>query len=321
MRAKLLFIFASLAFVAPAHALDLELPLGARLTAERPSTLDSFAVPLAPFDGAAVPALTLEGAIKRRAWRISTEGLTPLQLMVPLRDQLRQQGFDVVFECDAPACGGFDFRFNTEVLPSPNMYVNVSRFRYLTAVLGDQETPSQAIGVLTSVTARAAYVQVILADTGIDVDSMLPEREQAPLQAPEPPIAAVQDVLADQLTEGLFDHGRVVLSDLVFATGTSDLGQGPFASLEQLASLLRARQDLRIALVGHTDTVGGLDTNIALSRARAHSVRVRLISEYDIAETRLDAEGMGYLAPVASNLTPEGRERNRRVEAILLNVE
>ena len=75
---------------------------------------------------------------------------------------------------------------------------------------------------------------------------------------------------------------------------------------------------MRIALVGHTDTVGGLEANINVSRARARSVRQRLIESYGIAEERLDAEGMGYLAPVASNLTAEGRDQNRRVEVVLL---
>ncbi len=64
-----------------------------------------------------------------------------------------------------------------------------------------------------------------------------------------------------------------------------------------------------------------LDANIALSKRRAGTVRDRLVNEYGVPPGRVAAEGMGYLAPVASNLTPEGRERNRRVEALLLPVE
>ena len=84
---------------------------------------------------------------------------------------------------------------------------------------------------------------------------------------------------------------------------------------------LRSDGTLRIALVGHTDATGSLEANVAVSRARAVSVRERLIADYGVDATQMDAEGMGYLAPVASNLTPDGRERNRRVEAVLLNVE
>lgn len=312
-------IASALCLVATAvPALDLALPVGARLTVERATTLDSFNLPTAAFDGNSVAATTLEGAITRRAWRISTAGLTPLQLMVPLREQLEEQGFDLVFECASDTCGGFDFRFGVEVLPGPNMYVNISRYRYLSATLGPQNAPAQAVGILVSVTAASAYVQVILADTGGDIQDALPDTETAPTEpVAEVPVPAAVAVVEDKLLE----NGFMILRDLEFATGTSDLSEGPYSSLARLAKLLQSRDDLRVALVGHTDAVGGLEPNIALSRERARSVRTRLVDVYGVAEDRLDAEGMGYLAPVASNLTAEGRDQNRRVEAILLNVE
>ncbi|MFC6587568.1 OmpA family protein [Sulfitobacter pacificus] len=57
-----------------------------------------------------------------------------------------------------------------------------------------------------------------------------------------------------------------------------------------------------------------------MSRARARSVRQRLIDGYGVSAARLDAEGMGYLAPVASNIDEAGREQNRRVEVVLLGL-
>ncbi len=109
------------------------------------------------------------------------------------------------------------------------------------------------------------------------------------------------------------------MADLDFATGSTNLGPGPFQSLNQLAEFLETQPTIRVALVGHTDTVGGLDPNIAISRSRARSVRQRLIDEFDIPPGRLDAEGMGYLSPVASNLSAAGRDQNRRVEVVLLS--
>lgn len=302
----------------PGLAFDISLPVGALLTVERATTLDSFDAPVGPFTDGKVPVVTLEGAITRRAWRIPTGGLTPLQVMLPLRENLVELGYEPVFECATDTCGGFDFRFATEVLPGPNMYVNISRYSYLTAFLGSPEAPARAVGVLVSVTSASAYVQVILADTGVDVEDLLPDRQASPVEpAPLAEVSANGSVTEDKL----LDNGFVILRDLDFATGTSDLGPGPYASLDRLAEVLNERDDLRVALVGHTDTVGGLAPNIELSRERARSVRARLVEEYGISGDRLDAEGMGYLAPVASNLTPEGRELNRRVEAILLNVE
>ena len=301
-------------------AFDLTLPTGARLSAERITELDSLELPLAGFDGAKIPSITLEGSVTRRAWRISTAGLTPLQVMVPLREQIQQAGYDLRFECAAQNCGGFDFRFGVEVLPGPNMYVNIARFRYLSATKGVPESPSEALGVLVSVTAEAAYVQAIHADTGIDLDQLLPELEIAPTTieevAPTAPAAAVA-VVEDKLLE----DGFMILSDLEFETGTSGLSDGPYPSLDRLARLLAERSDLRLVLVGHTDAVGALEPNIALSRDRARAVRQRLIERYGVNENLIDAEGMGYLSPIASNLTAEGRDKNRRVEAVLLNID
>jgi OOP family OmpA-OmpF porin len=72
-----------------------------------------------------------------------------------------------------------------------------------------------------------------------------------------------------------------------------------------------------VALVGHTDALGSLAGNTDLSRARAVSVRERLIAEYAVPAAQLTAEGVGYLAPRATNQTEDGRARNRRVEAIV----
>lgn len=297
-----------------AAAVDLAMPQGARMTVERNTEFDSYDVPLAGFDGQVVPVVTVEGTINRRAWRIATAGLTPLQVMAPLRAQLEAQGYEVVFDCASKSCGGFDFRFAVEVLPGPNMYVNIASYRYLTALRGPADAPVEAVSILVSATAASAYVQVIEALSG---------------QVPAVPRVALPETAAQvpALPQGetklasLLDRGFVILGDLEFATGTSQLSQRRYASLQALADVLQARSDLRVALVGHTDAVGGLSANLAVSRARAQAVRTRLIEDYGIAAARLEADGIGYLAPIASNLTEEGRQRNRRVEAVLLNTE
>ncbi len=73
--------------------------------------------------------------------------------------------------------------------------------------------------------------------------------------------------------------------------------------------------------MGHTDAVGNLETNIALSRARAEAVRLYLIERLDVDPGQVSATGIGYLAPRATNETEDGRETNRRVEAVLLYAE
>ena len=111
--------------------------------------------------------------------------------------------------------------------------------------------------------------------------------------------------------------GSVVLEDLIFPSGAATLAEGDYASLRDLAAYLRDNPERTIALVGHTDASGGLDANIALSKRRAASVRDMLIGKHGAPAPRVAAEGVGFLAPRASNLTPEGRTENRRVEVMI----
>jgi OOP family OmpA-OmpF porin len=113
----------------------------------------------------------------------------------------------------------------------------------------------------------------------------------------------------------------VALDDLVFASGSSSLTEGAYPSLASLAAWLKENPGLTIAVVGHTDASGGLEGNIALSRKRAQSVRERLIANYDVPAKRVEAEGVGYLSPRASNLTEEGRQMNRRVEVMMTSTQ
>ena len=300
-------------FSAAAQAVELQLPVGAQQTVARDTVQDRYFAPIAPFLDGIVPAQMIEGAVARSVWRIEGSAITPLQLIAPLRAQLDAAGFRIVLDCAAQACGGYDFRFATEVLPAPSMYVNIRDYHVITAVRGPQDAPEQTVTILASASSGASFIQIIqagadvvtAAQAGVDV----PEVEEAG------PVAAVQ---ADDMYATLLRDGHVVLGGLDFESGTSDLGAGPFAALEMLAQVMQAEPDIRLALVGHTDNTGSLEANIGLSRSRANAVRARLIEVYGIAVARLEAQGMGYLAPYTTNATPEGREMNRRVEAVVL---
>jgi OOP family OmpA-OmpF porin len=108
-----------------------------------------------------------------------------------------------------------------------------------------------------------------------------------------------------------------VLEDLEFASGSASLSEVDYASLAAVAAWLKANPGTTIALVGHTDASGSLTANIALSERRAKAVAQVLIDRYGAERARVAAEGVGFLAPRATNQSEEGRQKNRRVEVIV----
>lgn len=283
-----------------AQAVELQLPASARQMVTRDTPLDRYFAPVGPFVQGELPTQMIEGAVARSAWRIDVAGLTPLQLIAPMRDQLAAAGFDLVLDCAAPQCGGYDFRFAIEVLPAPNMYVNIRNFHVLTGL-----REGEAISIIASASGGASFVQIIQAG-------------QAP-KASSVATGGTAPASTTVVTEGgLSGLGHMVLGGLEFESGTSQLGAGPFAAIETLVAALRRVPDMRIALVGHTDNIGSLEANTALSISRAEAVRRHLVEKYDIAINRLEVQGIGFLSPLVSNLTEEGREANRRVEAVVL---
>lgn len=294
-----------------AHALDLTLPGEAILTHEVDSPADTYYLPVGPYVEGELPTHKVEGRLVRQAWRIDGQDFTTLELLVPLRAQLVESGYDILFDCNAEGCGGFDFRFNTSVLPAPDMFVDLFDYRFLSA----RKTGAKGVeyvSVLVSISGGAGYVQLIAAGDGFTARS---DSDAAPEEQPTPTAPGAP------LGDRILSEGHVILSDLEFATGSATLANGTYDSLAALAVFLKADERRRVALVGHTDTVGGLDTNVALSRRRAASVLDRLVGRYGVPRVQLESNGMGYLSPVAPNITAAGREANRRVEAVLLNAE
>lgn len=297
-------------------ALALDLPVGARMTAEQTVEVGRYAVPTGVFDGQNVPLLNVDGFVKRQAWLVPGGRLTPLQMTEGLRKDLEADGFKPVLDCVASACGGFDFRFAIDVLPAPGMYVNLRDYQFVTLLRGSETEPEAVVTLMASTNRDGAYVQVteVRRDAAFVTDQVTKTSSPRPQERPVRPVASPD--IAD-----LVASGSIVLEGLEFEPGATRLGPGPFEALDALAEFLKDNPDLRIALVGHTDSVGSFEGNVRVSRARASAVRARLIEAYGLEADRLSAEGMGYLAPRASNLTEDGRELNRRVEAILLTAE
>ncbi len=295
-----------------AFAQTLEFPSNANLQIETISPLDSYVMPIGIWDQGEMPTEVVEGELTQQAWRIEAQALTTLQLLRPLREQLRNDRFRIIFECQTEACGGFDFRFGTDTLPPPEMQINIGDFRFL-AARRLVEGGTEYISLFVSRTAQAGFIQVTRVG---------PITQQEPLVTTNaPPLLTSDPNLSNDIAGQLDAVGHAVLNDLTFETGSSQLGTDFFPSLQALSEYLSAFPDRTVALVGHTDSAGSLEGNIALSKRRAGSVLERLVTDYGVSRNQLDAEGMGYLSPIASNLTEEGREANRRVEVIITSTD
>ncbi|MGH1412064.1 MAG: OmpA family protein [Pelagimonas sp.] len=305
-KASLLALWALACGGSPVLAQDLALPKGAKMTREVAQSKGAYALPIGPWtEEGGLPSRRIEGAVNVQSWRIDATGLTSLQLLTPLRDQLREGGFDIEFDCISAACGGFDFRFQTFVLPGPDMYVSLTDYHFIAAT----GPKGQAISLLASKDQRAGYVQIIRAGDTI-----------GSVRATAKPVAAAVVTNSDFASQ-LEQTGHAILSDLVFQTGSSSLGDGSAESLDAIADYLTSNPSRRILFVGHTDAVGSLEGNQALSRKRASAAVTYLRDRHNIPAEQIGADGVGYLSPVASNLTPEGRKANRRIEAVLISTE
>jgi len=130
--------------------------------------------------------------------------------------------------------------------------------------------------------------------------------------------AMVQDIVAnaDVFSSDIRATGHAAVYGIYFDTGKSVVKPDSEAALKEIAKLLKNDASLKVNVVGHTDNVGGIDSNMKLSQDRADAVVKTLISQYGIDPKRLKAYGVGPLAPVASNDTEEGKTKNRRVELV-----
>jgi outer membrane protein OmpA-like peptidoglycan-associated protein len=106
------------------------------------------------------------------------------------------------------------------------------------------------------------------------------------------------------------------MGDVLFETGKYELKPEARERLAKVSGILLAYSSLKIAIEGHTDAIGSDDYNQRLSEQRAESVRDYLVNE-GVAAPAVSARGLGKMQPIASNDTPEGRQRNRRVELVL----
>lgn len=116
------------------------------------------------------------------------------------------------------------------------------------------------------------------------------------------------------------DEGILVTfeSDVLFPLNSSYLTDRAKQELDNLVSVLKQDGITTLIVKGHTDATGTEEYNLWLSERRAESVKNHLVSK-GISAGGISIEGYGQSEPVAPNNTTEGRQKNRRVEIVIVD--
>jgi len=149
-----------------------------------------------------------------------------------------------------------------------------------------------------------------------DKDLVLDKVDKCPTE-PGPPNADKTKNGCPTLTKVTEDGTITLLKNIEFESGAATIKPVSYPILNEVLIFLKSKTEVRLAIHGHTDTVGKHDKNVQLSKDRAAAV-LKWLQGKGIPASRLESEGYGPDKPLASNDTPEGRAKNRRVEFIVL---
>jgi OmpA-OmpF porin, OOP family len=259
------------------------------------------------------PPLKLEGS-RTQIWYEAAGDASATELIRNYQNELKAQGFQILYDSkqDPDAT-----RWSNFLAPFAGMDIKTNRSYYVFYAADEKgirvssaklERPEGDIYIyLTAIewakddatyrAKRGAYVAVDIVEVSPMTQNMVTVR-------------------ADEMSKAINSSGRIALYGIFFDTNKADIKPESRPALEEIAKFLKNEPNLKLHVVGHTDNVGGYESNLGLSKRRAEAVVAALTKEYAIAANRLTPNGVAYLAPVAVNTTEEGRAKNRRVELV-----
>jgi OOP family OmpA-OmpF porin len=264
--------------------------------------------------GNQLPTQSIEGRVTRISYALE-EDRSALEVFRNYQIALKQADFREQYRCEETGCVdherpekyGSDFADANPNLqgrcrgkPSfGHRMANGSQQRYLVAKLTRPKEGDVYIAVYVTRDDRKPTVLV-----------------QADVVELTPMAVGMELKLADEMQREIRQEGRSVLHGILFDYDSDVIKPESEPALQEIHKLLTGTPGLKLLVVGHTDDQGSLDYNLDLSRRRARSVVKALVSRYGIARSRLEGHGVGFLAPVASNDSDQGRALNRRVELV-----
>ena len=114
----------------------------------------------------------------------------------------------------------------------------------------------------------------------------------------------------------LVTEGKWVTHGILFDVNSDKIKGESYGTLKSIASVLKENADLKVKIIGHTDSDGDDAKNLDLSKRRAASVKSMLTSEFGIDAARMETDGKGESQPAGKNDSPAGKANNRRVEFV-----
>ena len=275
---------------------------------------DSFRLPLGPAvrnaEGEKVPETQadLEGRITRILYRGPSDRST-LEILRNYQSALEGAGFETLFTCGSDCGNNF-----VHLLYGPTEM----RIRTTSNTTSAFDIPQDVRYLAAKIMSGKQIVHVSLLvafDNGFGTLSKTPVTL---LEIIESKSMDTGMVIADAeaIGKGIDANGHMAIYGINFDTDSAKIKPESAPVLAEIATFLKSRPDLMILVVGHTDNQGAFEYNVGLSSRRANSVARYLTETHGIDSGRMRAEGVGYLAPVATNDTPDGRGMNRRVELV-----
>lgn len=261
----------------------------------------------------AKPPLRLEGKLTR-IWYEAPGSTRALELYRNYVNELVANGFAVLYDSSRDPAAGEWTNFLASFSSTGRDFVKNNRSEYVMF--------AAEVGGIRTGTFQKGNTTVRLVSTEWTRDDRDYKAKQGAYIAVDVLETKTMEqnmvvVTASDISKSITANGKVAIYGILFDTGKADVKPESKSSLEQIAAFLKAEPAVKLHVVGHTDSVGGFDSNLALSKRRADAVAAALAKDYGIAANRMVGNGVASLAPVASNSSDEGRAKNRRVELVL----
>jgi OOP family OmpA-OmpF porin len=114
----------------------------------------------------------------------------------------------------------------------------------------------------------------------------------------------------------ILEQNKWVTHGILFDVNSATIKPESYGTLKEMATVMKENPELKVKIVGHTDSDGSDAANLDLSKKRAAAVKESLTKDFGIEETRMETDGKGESEPIDKNDTPAGKANNRRVEFI-----